>query len=287
MTEPIPDKETDGRKARYEALLALALDDAPAPPRPSDAEIAAWHDGKLDGERADAVRAWVARSAEGYALWSSLPPPTPAPTATVIPLPTPRRRSYARTAALTLVPAALAATVLLTVLPRGPANLDESLDAFAASLSAPVAFPPPVATKAFSLSVDVDRAAYASGVRSALLLRTLNLPDWQVWLAQLPNEPQAPCASNAPPSCSERLDLMRKAGRWSALAVLACRSSPPSSAPPALPAPFVATADELAKRLQALHPTGFAASVAAALQGDSSNLQALCATAAKQINALP
>lgn len=283
MTDQRPDLDPDDRKARFEALLALALDEAPAPPRPSVTDIAAWYDGKLAGAQADAVQTWVARSPEGHALWSSLPPPASVTSATkIIPL-AGRRRSPVRTAALTLVPAALAATVLLTVLPRGTPTVDESLDSFAASLNTPVRFAPPASAKSLLQMVDADQAAFASGVRSVLQPRTQESAQWQTWLAGLPEESRASCAPDAAAGCSERLALLRSAGRWSGLAVLACRDAAPN--PPVLPASFLAVADDLARQLQALQPTGFAASVASSLQAGA-DVSARCNAASRQISLL-
>lgn len=287
MTDQHMTPDSDERKARFEALLALALDDAPAPLRPSDNDIAAWIDGRLHGAEAEAVQSWVARSPEGYALWTSMPPPvaaTPA-TNTVVSLTSASRRSRARTITRTLIPAALAAAVLVAVVPHGPASLDERIDILASDLDSPITLKPPAPIKGLGLAGNVDRVAYAAGVKMELMSRLQQQADWKAWLDRLPDLPQTPCATGADQNCKERVALMQSAGRWSALTMMTCRGNSPDRA--ALPVAYVTVADDLSKQLLALDPKGFAASTAGNLKNAAGDAQALCSLALRQISALP
>lgn len=291
MTEPDP--RPSDRHAAVEALLALALDDAPAPRgRPSAAELAAWHEGRLSGARAEAVRAWVARTAEGYALWSALPPPAVAmaPTVTAAAAGGPRhpgpwariRHWFVRHpwqgAGLGLVPAALAALLLLTITLPGPrvSGPDAELDALAAALAAQPLPPVPAATAGFAprhfrpLPVaDPERAAFAAGVHAALPAGRLP-PDWSAWLSRLPPEAAAACTAAAGARCPQQRAALRTAGRWSALAYRQCAPAPQRPDAAASAPALARTADVLAPRLATLAPYGAFGSRVVALLGERS-----------------
>jgi len=262
-------KETPQERAEWiEALLALALDQEPAPgPRPTLEDVAAWHAGQLSGVRAEEVKAHVARDPECYGWWMELRAaeaqletsggPTVKGEPEVRPVPWWRRWLQAsgerRSLAVGGLGVAVAAVLVVAVgvrmrlAPGLYEGIDRGYEAWeGAGVSPPEEWrwqtgltrgspPGPDSAPDSEGGVQAFRAGMRAGLEGLLPaggVRSLisgGLPD---------DSPECPAGSAGTP-CERQNQLMHATGRWGALIYLSCGApSPPPGPEPPDPAAF-------------------------------------------------